>query len=169
MKQGTLFNIVATPLQTTIYDYLPKKRREKKMKHTVSSLFDIKPEQKPKADKDMLWCKERGISIYELIEEESVAEFAGCTARSIEYVVELFRSVGVDVKKKMSYERFNRLCISLGIRYREEHRGVEPDFEVVKTFENGDRLIKFRNRELPVYCLGDKTFEGVKVLEVCDE
>lgn len=114
----------------------------------------------------MFWCKEQGISIYELIEDKTIEEFAGCTGRSIQYTIELFKSIGVEVKKPMSYARFNRLCINLGIRYREEHRKVKGDFKIVKEFGNSNRLIKFKHSELPVYCLGAKTFDGVKILEV---
>ena len=137
------------------------------------SIFDFmdepqhtKPKPQSQVDKDLAWCKERGIGIYEKIEPATVEAFAGCTVHGVEYIVELFQSVGVDLKKTISYARFNRLCINLGIRYREQHRKVVGDFAIVKTFEAGHKLVKFQNRKFPVYCMCDKTFDGVKILEV---
>lgn len=68
--------------------------------------------------------------------------------------------------KEISYELFNELMVNVGLPFRTENRGIERDYETVRTFEDGHRLIKFRGRELPVYCLGNKTFEGVSIGKV---
>ena len=118
-------------------------------------------------DADDEWCVRNGISIYDN-SLRTITEHSKCTGRSGKDIIDTFKKFGVDVSKTMSYARFNRICVNCGINYREQHMRAERDFELVKEIEDypGHKLIRFSNHKYPVYCMGDHTFDGVKILEV---
>ena len=97
---------------------------------------------------------------------KTVEEWRECTPYAFDAIKQKMESFGVYVTKKIDYEFFNKLMVNVGLPFRSENRGVERDYETVKTFQDGHRLIRFRGRELPVYCLGNKTFYGVAIGEV---
>ena len=138
------------------------------------SIFDFMDEPKKEIapvvielDADELWCKSRGISIYNN-GARTIAEHSRCTCRSAADTVAVFESFGLNVKQPISYAAFNRWCVNCGIGFRAEHARAERDFELIREFEDtdGHRLITFANREFPVYCMGNKTFDGVDVVKV---